>query len=210
MTDRVESRPLLTKWVLSLLASFIFILRYQSSIPNIEHLSHRIVTSTTSCFIDRTIPYLIVRLKALWLTLLTIVACLSFAIVFHWPKLQCDACQIRFDALPKRFPSHAVEQPSRSIDLDVTYYIGPVWIVPTYPLIPPRDIPILEYNAESKVTSIADSPNTFAYALKHNWVRLTEFCASAKVSAEERRSANFQHDYPHVPTEMVPEQPSAK
>ncbi|CAF2864014.1 unnamed protein product [Rotaria sp. Silwood2] len=48
-------------------ASFIFILRYQSSIPTIEHLSHRFITSTTNCFLHRFVPYLIVRFKALCL-----------------------------------------------------------------------------------------------------------------------------------------------
>ncbi|CAF0998003.1 unnamed protein product [Adineta steineri] len=159
-------------------ASFIFILRYQSSIPTIEHLSYRFITSTTSCFIDRTIPCLIVRFKGFWLTLFTIISCFALAIIFQWPKLQYDVCRLTFDTLPFHFSSNINEKSLKSIDIDVTYYIGSRWEMPYESLIPLRDIPILKYNREDSITS--EDARTFSYALNENLTQLMQFCSTLK------------------------------
>jgi len=184
------------------IASFIFILRYQSSIPTIEHLSHRLLTNTTSCFIDRTVPYLIVRLKVLWLTLLTIISCFAFVIIFQWPKLQFDACHLTFDTLPFHFSSHTSEKSLKTLDIDITYYIGPNWEVPSESIIPLTDIPILYYNTQNRMTSKPDEIDTFTYALKTNLSQLIQFCSSLQHKINKRHLV-YKHYQRHISSQML-------
>lgn len=191
------------------LASFVFILRYQSSIPTIEHFSHRLLTTTTSFFIDRTIPYLIVRLKAVWLTLLTLVFCFAFAILFHWPKLQFDVCRITFDTLPGRSSCDIDALTKKTFDIDVSYYIGSKWEVPDDSwLIPHMDIPQMVYNEENKMTSIPGDLKTFDYALRTNLSQLIQFCASFKHPIEKRQ-VKYKQYHRHVLPQMISSQNSS-
>ncbi|CAF3335974.1 unnamed protein product [Rotaria socialis] len=183
-------------------ASFIFILRYQSSIPTTEHLSRRFITSKMNYFINRLVPYLIVRLKALWLTLITIISCLAFVIIFQWPKLQYNICRITCDTLSIHTPSNIYEASLNSSDIDVTYYIGSRWEVPNESLIPFRDIPILDYNAENKMTSRPDEIDTFAYALNHNLSQLIQFCASIQHEIN-RKTSVYKHYYRHIAPQIL-------
>ncbi|CAF4055916.1 unnamed protein product [Rotaria sp. Silwood2] len=182
-------------------ASFIFILRYQSSIPTIEHLSHRFITSTTNCFLHRFVPYLIVRFKALWLILLSIISILAFLIIFQWPKLQFNACRLTFDTLPVHSPSNIYENSLNSLDIDVTYYIGSRWEVPNESLIPLSDIPTLDYNEENKMTSKPDGIDTFAYALKHNLSQLIQFCSSLPHQINKKPFV-YKHYHRHVSSQI--------
>ncbi|CAF0851191.1 unnamed protein product [Adineta ricciae] len=173
-------------------ASFIFILRYKSSIPTIEHLPHNLLTSTTNCLIDHTIPWLIVRLKGFWLALLTCISCLAFIIVFYRPKLQFDACHLTFDALPMhsstKFDDHALKH----VDIDVTYYIGSPWDLPAESLIPFKDIPILSYTPEDSLTATEDGIDTFSYVLKKNLTQFIDYCASE--SKHQDKSPTIHND----------------
>ncbi|UJR26850.1 hypothetical protein I4U23_008162 [Adineta vaga] len=159
-------------------ASFIFIIRYKSSIPTIENLSYSFLTNTTECLIDRTIPWLIVRLKGIWIILLTLISCLAFIIIFHRPKLQFDVCHLTFDTLPIHSSTKFDEKSLKTIDIDVTYYIGSSWDVPSESLIPLRDIPILSYTFEDSYASKPDDTDIFSYVLKKNLTELIQFCTS--------------------------------
>ena len=174
-------------------ASFIFILRYQSSIPTIERLPQRLITSTTSCLIDRTIPCLIVRLKGFWLTLLTLVSCMAFIVVFQWPKLQFDVCRLTFDALPISSAPSFDEKSLHTLDIDVTYYVGSSWEIPTESLVPLRDIPVLSYMSEDRMTSIADGVTTFSRALQENLTQLIQFCASVHDTMNKKQLEYTNH-----------------
>ena len=170
------------------LVSFIFLLRYQSSLVTLQRCFPRLLF--TSCFLERTLPYLIVRLKAFWLTLFTVFTCLGLVILFHWPQLHYDVCRITFDALPKpRSSARRVSMP-QSIDLDLTYYIGSLWEVPSDPLIPSRDIPVLDYNAENKMSSQPGSVQRFADVLEQNLTQLIDFCSQL---ASLHRTQTVEH-----------------
>ncbi len=185
------------------IASFIFILRYQSSIPTIEHLSPRFLTNTTSCFLDRTVPYLIVRLKAFWLTLLITISCFAFVIIFQWPKLQFDICRLTFDTLPFHFSSNPCEKQSiKSLDIDITYYIGSNWEVPSESLIPLTDFPKFNYNMENRMSSNPDGNDTFAYALKTNLSQLIQFCSSFQ-QQRNKRNIVYKHYQSHIASQML-------
>jgi hypothetical protein len=172
--------------------AFILILRYQSSIPTIEHFLHRILTTAaTSCFIDRTIPCLIVRLKAFWLALLTLIACISFAIIFQWPTLEYNVCQITFDALS----FHKTSPILKTLDIDITYYIGSHWEVPNESMIPSEDIPILDYNSENKMTSKPGDIKTFEYSLEKNLSQLTQFCSSLN---DQQKKLTYKQYHRHI------------
>lgn len=175
-----------TRFNLFNLASFIFILRYQSSIPTTENFSYHFITSSINYITNCLVPYLIVRLKALWLFLFTVITCLAFVAIFQWPKLQYDACHITFDALPLDKPSKIYENSLNNIDIDITYYIGSDWEVPNEPLIPLRDIPVVSYNFESRMTSIPDDIGSFTYALKQNISQLIQFCSSLSYQTNKK------------------------
>ena len=185
--------------------TFICILRYQSWIPTIEHFLHRLLTTTTaSCFIDRTIPCLIVRLKAFWLALFTIIACISIAIIFQWPKLQFDVCRITFDVLPFHLKNAdaRLTLPSKSLDIDITYYIGTHWEVPNESILPSEDIPLLSYNLENKLTSKPGDIETFEYALEKNLSQLIQFCSQLTSFDEkpmvQKKRSSYRHYYRHI------------
>lgn len=167
------------------LVTFIVILRYQSIIPNLEHCLDRCLTNTlTSCLMDRTIPYLIVRFKAFWLTLFTILAGLSLLIIYYWPQFQFDVCHLTFDTLPS-FSSKSIHSRKNLLDIDVTYYIGSHWEVPNEPFIPLKDIPLLDYNWENRLTAKPGDINTFEYALERNLSKLIQFCTQLKRANEQ-------------------------
>lgn len=131
-------------------------------------------------------PYLIVRLKVLWLILFTILSCLAFVVIFQWPQLQYDACRITFDSLPFHTPLNYNDNSLKSIDVDVTYYIGSKWEVPTESFIPLVDIPTLYYNSENKMTSKPDEFTTFAFALKQNLSQLIHLCSALQHQTNKR------------------------
>lgn len=130
-----------------------------------------------SVLLDRTIPYLIIRFKAVWLTLFTILSCCALLIIFQWPKLQFDVCRITFETLPS---SSSVQQTSRTIDIDLTYYMGSTWEIPTESFLPMKDIPKLEYTNEDKLSTTTDGPNTFVHTLKNNLSQLFQLCSTMK------------------------------
>ncbi|UJR22262.1 hypothetical protein I4U23_025323 [Adineta vaga] len=188
--------------------SFIFILRYKSSIPTIEQFLHRVLTTTKlNCFIDRTVSFLIIRLKAFWLTLFSLIACLAFVIIFQWPKLQFNVCRITFDALPYHLQNDKFLPTMKSLDIDITYYIGSRWEVPNEAMIPSRDIPVLDYNIENKLTSTPGVFQRFEDALEKNLTQLIEFCS--RLTADQKRQyyeykpnqrrLSYRHYHRHVP-----------
>jgi hypothetical protein len=155
------------------LVSFICILRYQSFLPRFQHCCQPFLIPTYC--LDRTLSYLIVRLKAFWLTLLTIVTCLSLTIIFRWPKLHYDVCRITFDTLPNQVRSSLKD--NQLVDIDITYYIGSHWRVSNESMIPSNDIPILDFNMKNKITSSSlDASQAFADALEHNLRQLIDSC----------------------------------
>ncbi len=171
-------------------------------IPTIEHLYHRYITTTTNCFLDRTIPCLILRLKGFWLTLLTLISCFAFAIIFQWPKLQFDVCHLTFDTLPFHFSSNTYEKSLKSLDIDITYYFGSHWELPYEFLIPLKDIPILSYESESKLTSKPDEKDTFFYALKTNLTQLIQFCLSLQHKTSKRH-LEYKKYHRHIASQIL-------
>ena len=149
-------------------------MRYQSSIPTIEHLCSRIFSSSGHCLLDRTIPYLIIRFKALWITIFTIISCCAFLIIFQWPQLQFDVCHLTFDTLPWT----KSEKTSQNFDIDITYYMGSAWEIPTESFLPIDDIPKLEYTNEDKMSTKPEGAQTFLHTLKTNLTQLIQFCSS--------------------------------
>ncbi|CAF3380086.1 unnamed protein product [Rotaria socialis] len=175
--------------------SFVFILRHQSSIPTIEHCLYRLLKKIANlCYIDRAIPYLIVRLKAFWLISLTVISCMAFIIVFYWPKLQFNACRITFDTLPLHLPYEKSIAMTKKFDIDITYYMGSHWEVPNESIIPANDIPTLDYNSENKMTSEIGGTNTFEFALQKNLFSLIDFCSHLKSLQEKRPTENAAHE----------------
>ena len=172
-------------------------LRYQSSIPTIERFSHHFLSNTTSCFIDRTIPYLIVRLKGLWLILLTTISCLAMIIIFQRPKLQLNICDLTFETIPSHLSAKIDEKSVQNLNIDITYYIGSNWDVPSESLIPLRDYPKLDYLFEDQMSSNIDETHRFAYALKTNLSQLIEFCSLIK-SKIPQRSFVYKHYQRHI------------
>ena len=155
------------------------------------------------CSINYAIPYLIVRLKGFWLILLTIVSCLAFLTIFHWPKLQFNVCRITFDTLPYYLTNEKIFKTIKTFDFDVTYYIGSHWKVPSESIIPSADIPILDYNLENKMTSQSGTIPTFEYALEKNLALLINFCSKLtsfrpkhfveNIKNQRKFSANHHH-----------------
>ena len=139
------------------------------------------------CSINYAIPYLIVRLKGFWLILLSVVSCLGFLIIFHWPKLQFNVCRITFDTLPYYLTNEKIFKTIKTLDVDVTYYIGPHWELSSKSIIPFKDIPVLDYNLENKMTSQLGTIQTFEYALEKNLALLINFCPNLT----SFRSKNF-------------------
>ncbi|CAF1430158.1 unnamed protein product [Adineta ricciae] len=189
--------------------SLIFILRYKSSIPTIEQFLHRLLTTTKlNCFVDRTVSFLIIRLKAFWLTSLSLIACVAFVIVFQWPKLQFNVCRITFDTLPCHFASNKILPTMKSLDIDITYYIGSRWEVPNESMIPNRDIPILDYNTENKLPITSGTFHTFENALETNLTQLMEFCSQLNVDRKRQhyeykpneRRLSYRHYHRHINT----------
>ncbi|CAF1172578.1 unnamed protein product [Rotaria sordida] len=171
--------------------SFIFILRHQSSIPTIEHfLHHFLIRIKNICFIDHTIPYLIVRFRAFWLILLTLISCIAFIIIFQWPKLQFNVCRITFDSLPFHMLNEKSITNIKTLDIDITYYMGSYWEVPHESIIPVNDIPILDYNSENKMTSKSTSTHTFEDTLGNNLASFIHFCSELK-SLQRKQSIEY-------------------
>ena len=81
------------------------------------------------------------------------------------------------EILPFHSSPNTYERSLNNLDIDVTYYVGSHWEVPSDSLIPLRDIPTLDYNSENKITS---RPGALAYALKHNLSLLIQFCSSLR------------------------------
>lgn len=176
------------------LVTFIIILRYQSIIPSFEQCRNIFLTNRlTHCLMNHTIPYLIVRFKAFWLTLFPILAGLSLVVIFYWPKLQFDVCHITFDVLPSR----SLVPRNRTIDIDVTYYIGSHWEMPNESFVPLEDIPLLDYNWENRMTSKPGQANTFEYALEKNLSKFIQFCAYVKGFDERSISDDEKISYRH-------------
>ncbi|CAF4829333.1 unnamed protein product, partial [Rotaria sp. Silwood1] len=189
--------------------SLIFILRHQSSIPTIEHFLYRYLTKITNHYIiDRTIPYLIVRLRAFWLTLLTLISCIAFIIIFQWPNLEFNVCRITFDTLPFHTLNEKSITKIKTLDIDITYYIGSHWEVPYESIIPSKDIPILDYNSENKMTSKSGTIDTFEHALENNLELLIDFCSKLKL-LQQKQSIEYilnetnLSDYQHMTSQIL-------
>lgn len=176
------------------LASLIVILRYQSSIPTIEHICSRIFNNSGHCFLDRTLPYLIIRFKTLWITVFTLISCCAFLIIFQWPQLQFDVCHLNFDTLPWI----KSEKTSHNFDIDITYYMGSAWEIPSESFLPMDDIPKLEYTNEDRMSTKPEGVQTFLHTLKTNLTQLIQFCSSVQqqLSMRRRVSPNDQHYLP--------------
>lgn len=175
------------------IVSFIFILRYRSAIPTFEHLSTRFLTSTANCFINQTIPYLIVRFKAFWLIFFSILSCLTLVCLFQWPKLQLDICHLTFDTIPYHLTSNSYGKPFRTLDIDITYYLGSNWDVPNEAFIPLRDYPKLDYIREDQMSTPVDETQTFAYEFQRNLVKTIRFCQSFQNPTLKRNAAPLYH-----------------
>jgi hypothetical protein len=160
-------------------------------------MSHRLLIQTSSCLIDRTIPYLILRLKALWLTLLTMIFCLALTILFHWPKLQFNVCRMTFDTLPNELRSNIDIQAMKTLDIDITYYIGSKWETSSESFIPVRDIPTIDYNTENKMSSKPGEIPKFIDALQDNLIPLIQWCSSIQHRIDKRQ-VKYKHYYRHT------------
>lgn len=69
----------------------------------------------------------------------------------------------------------------KTLDIDVTYYIGSHWEVSSEFLIPTNDIPILYYITENKMTSTPGTSNNFQHNLAANLRSLINFCSELKL-----------------------------
>lgn len=79
---------------------------------------------------------------------------------------------------------------SQSIDIDVTYYMGSNWEVPTDSIIPSHDIPVLDYNAENKMSSPPGTLTRFVDVLEQNLTQLIDFCSQLTSS---QRPTTVEH-----------------
>ena len=86
------------------------------------------------------------------------------------------------------------ERSLNNLDINVTYYVGSHWEVPSDSLIPLRDISTLDHNLENKMTSRPGVIDTLAYALKHNLSQLIQFCPSLRHQIHQRSFTANQYD----------------
>jgi len=90
----------------------------------------------------------------------------------------------------------------KSLDIDITYYIGSHWEVPNESMIPFRDIPIFDYNSENKMSSTPGTIKTFEYALEKNLSKLIHFCSELKLFQEKKsineKKLSYRHYYRHI------------
>ncbi len=143
-------------------------------------------------------------MKAFWLALLTIIACFSFVIIFQWPKLQFNISRITFDALPFHSTNNENSLSKiKTLDIDITYYIGSHWEVPNESLIPLTDIPTLDYISDNKMTSTPGTISTFEYALEQNLTQLIEFCSKLKSFQQKRSVENKRLSYRHYHRHII-------
>jgi len=94
------------------------------------------------------------------------------------------------------------EKSLKSLDIDITYYIGPNWEAPNESFIPATDIPILYYNTENRITSKPDEFDKFAYALKTNLSQLIQFCSSLQDKIN-KRDLVYKHYQRHISSQML-------
>jgi hypothetical protein len=99
--------------------------------------------------------------------------------------------------------SNIHEKSLKSLDIDITYYIGSHWEVPNESLIPLRDIPILYYNSENKMTASPDATDSFVYALKTNLSQLIQFCSSLQKKINKRHLVYKQHYQRHISSKIL-------
>lgn len=90
----------------------------------------------------------------------------------------------------------------KTFDLDITYYIGSNWEMPSESLIPLRDIPILDYNSETKMSATPDEIGTFIYALRTNLTEFIHFCASWQHWIH-KREMKYKHYHRHISPELL-------
>jgi hypothetical protein len=92
------------------------------------------------------------------------------------------------------------------LDIDITYYVGSRWEVPSESMIPLSDIPILDYISENKMTSTPGSIQTFEYALEKNLTQLIDFCSQLKSHQQKQsiehktneRKLSYRHYHRHI------------
>lgn len=134
--------------------------------------------------------------------MLTFITCISFLIIFQWPKLQFNVCQITFDTLNNaKIPMIT----RKTLDIDITYYIGSHWEVPNESMIPYQDIPILVYNLENKMTTKPGTIQTFEYALENNFSQLINFCSQLKTFQQQstnEKNLPYRHYQRHINSPM--------
>ena len=98
------------------------------------------------------------------------------------------------EILPFHSSPNTYERSLNNLDIDVTYYVGSHWEVPSDSLISLKDIPTLDYNLENKMTSRPGVIDTLAYALKHNLSQLIQFCSSLRHQIHQGSFKTNQHD----------------
>lgn len=128
------------------------------------------------CLIDRSIPFLIVRLKNLFVVVSIVLSCLSCLVIFHYPKLNYEICRTTID-LEKNSDCS-----SKMTEIDVSFYVGTNWQKPTENFIPSEEFPQIDYNLESKMSSRASNSETFSSVLSENLFALLDFCSSKNFS----------------------------
>ncbi len=132
---------------------------------------------------------------------MTIISCLACVIIFQWPKLQFDVCRLTFNTLPYHLSSHTYEKSLKSLDIDITYYIGSSWEPPNEPIIPLNDIPKFEHLSEDRISSTPNHIDTFVYALKTNLSQLIQFCSAIQYEINQKRLV-YKHYQRHISSQM--------
>jgi hypothetical protein len=84
----------------------------------------------------------------------------------------------------------------KSLDIDITYYLGSQWEAPNESFIPLSDIPTLDYRSEGRMTAVPGGIDTFTHALKTNLSQLIQFCSSVQ------NKKTFKHYHRPISTQL--------
>jgi hypothetical protein len=115
-------------------------------------------------------------------------------------------CRITFDTLPYHLSNEKSLTTMKTLDIDITYYIGSRWEVPSESMIPSNDIPVFDYLSANKMSSKPGTFQTFEYALEKNLTQLIDFCSQLtsfqrkqffEYKINERRSS-YRHYHRHI------------
>jgi hypothetical protein len=83
-------------------------------------------------------------------------------------------------------------------------------------MIPLRDIPVLKYNVESRMTATPGTTPTFEYALEKNLTKLIHFCSQLKLFQQKQsiehqineRKLPYRHYHRHIASQESKSQSS--